>query len=128
MPCKTYLDKMSEEYALHKRGFPIASRSKKLDRTIKRSLIERCSVQNAIAAVNVEVHRHFDRSASSGLKPPLQESFGSQFVQVFVATAFYDFDFIHFAALWIYCKPKTTFALGHVQDEAGRIFGFDLLD
>ena len=38
------------------------------------------SVQEATAAVNVEFHRDFDRSASSGLKLPLQESFGGQFV------------------------------------------------
>ena len=38
------------------------------------------SVQDVTAAVNVEFHRDFDRSASSGLKPPLQESFGGQFV------------------------------------------------
>src|SRR5260370_18717174 len=55
------------------------------------------SVQDATAAVNVELHRHFDRSASSGLKPPLQKSFGGKFVQGLVATVFYDFDFIHFA-------------------------------
>ena len=86
------------------------------------------SVQDAIAAVNVEFHRHFDRSASSGLKPPLQESFGGQFVQSFVTTAFYDFDFIHFAAPGVDCKPKKTFAPGHVQHDAGRILGFDLFD
>ena len=86
------------------------------------------SVQGAIAAVNVEFHRHFDRSASSGLKPPLQESFGGQFVQGFVTTAFYDFDFIHFTALGVYGKPKNTSTLGHVQHDAGRILGFDLFD
>jgi len=86
------------------------------------------SVQDATAAVNVELHRHFDRSASSGLKPPLQKSFGGQFVQGLVATAFYDFDFIHFATPGVYCKPKKTSALGHVQHDAGRILGFDLFD
>jgi len=85
-------------------------------------------VQDATAAVNVELHRHFDRSASPGLKPPLQKGFGGQFVQVFVATAFYDFDFIHFAALGVYAKPKKTFTFGPVQYEAGRILGFDLFD
>ena len=51
--------------------------------------VERCgkqprykamSVQDTFAAVNVELHRHFDGSASSGLKPPLQKRFGGQFV------------------------------------------------
>ena len=68
------------------------------------------SVQDATAAVNVEVHGHFHRPASSGLKPPLQESFGGQFVQDFVATAFYDFDFIHFAAPGVDGEPKETCA------------------
>ena len=86
------------------------------------------SVQEAFAAVNVEFHRYFNRSASSGLKPPLQESFGGQFIQVFVANAFDDFDFIHFAALGVYGKPETTSALGPVQYEAGRILGFDFFD
>jgi hypothetical protein len=51
----------------------------------------------------------------------LRKGFGGQFVQVFVATAFYDFDFIHFAALGVYAKPKKTFTFGPVQYEAGRI-------
>ena len=86
------------------------------------------SVQDTIAAVNVEFHRHFDGPASSGLKPPLQKSFRGQLVQLFVTTALDDFDFIHFAALRVYGKPKTTFTLGPVQHESNRILGIHLFD
>src|SRR5205085_6798941 len=88
----------------------------------------RTSVQDATAAVNVELHRHFDRAGSSRFKPPLQKSFGGQFVQFFVAGAVQDFDFINLAALRIYGEPKTTFALRAVRLESNWILGFDFFD
>jgi hypothetical protein len=61
------------------------------------------------------------------LKPPLQKGFGGQFVQVFVATAFYDFDFIHFAALGVYAKPKKTFTFGPCNTKPGGYSGSTFL-
>src|SRR5207248_11571444 len=37
-------------------------------------------VQNAVAALDREFHRHFNRAACSGLELPLQQSFDGKFV------------------------------------------------
>ena len=85
-------------------------------------------MQDAIAAANVEFHRHFNQASSAGFKLPLQKSFHGQFVQVWVASALDDFDFVHQAALRVYCQAKTTSAFRAVRDKSDRIFGFDLFD
>ncbi len=86
------------------------------------------SVQDAIAALNVEAHWHFDRAVSSGLKPPLQKSFGGQFVQLPVTGALYNFDFVHQAALGIYGEPINASAFRAVDYESHRILGLDFFD
>ena len=86
------------------------------------------SVQDAIAALNVEFHRHLNRAGSAGFKLPLQKSFDGQFVQFSVASALEDFDFVHQAAPGIYGQAINASAFGAVDYESNRILGFDLFD
>ena len=85
-------------------------------------------VQEAIAALNVEFHRHFNRAGSAGFKLPLQKSFDGQFVEFSVASALYDFDFVYQAAFRVNCKPITTSAFHAVDNESNGILGFDLFN
>jgi hypothetical protein len=85
-------------------------------------------VQDAITALDVEFHRHFDRAGGSGLKPPLQESLRGQFVQVSVPRAFNDFEFVHQATLGIYGQAINASAFRAVDYESNRIRGLNLFD
>ena len=93
-PCGEKRDRDDDEKPVHTLEYRVSA-----DREF---LFNATSVQDATAAVNVEFHRHFDRARASGLKLPLQKSFRGQFVQVRVAGAFHNFDFIHVAAPGIY--------------------------
>ena len=82
------------------------------------------SVQYAIAALNFELHWHFNRARSSGSELPLQESFDGQFVQVLKTSALQNFDLVHLPIL-IQLQAKTTSSLRAVDYESNRIFRLD---
>lgn len=84
-------------------------------------------MQYAIAALDFEFHRHFNRTGGSRLELPLQESFDGQFVQVLVTSALQDLDLVHLAAL-VQLQAKLTSSLRAVDYESNRIFWFDLFD
>jgi hypothetical protein len=82
-------------------------------------------MQDAVAALNGEFHRDFNRAACSGLKLPLQESFHGQFVQVLEASALDNFNFVHQAALRVDGQAETASAFRAVGHECNRILGLD---
>ena len=84
-------------------------------------------MEDAIAALDFELHRHFDRTGSSGPELPLQESFYGQFVQILVAGALDDFDLVHLA-IFVQLQAKATSSLRAVDYESHRIFRLNFLD